>query len=218
MVPASYIMGLDLGPPGEPTGLAVVERPAAENAPSEPTYNLRHVERFPPGASYPAIVEAVAARAGTPPLCGSPLVVDQTAVGKGVIDRLRRAQPAPRVVPVVIGAGQAVQRDEKGGWLVPKKELVTCLQLALQTRRLKVAPGLPDTELLVAELAGFRLRRVALDDTKAAEWRTGRHDDLVFAVALACWYADRHRPLGPGSITMGPPTMLRAFELGGGSW
>jgi hypothetical protein len=207
--PYRYVLGLDLGPPGEPTGFAVLEEPAVEVHSLEPTYNLRHLERFPPGATYPAIVAAVAARAGTSPLYRSPLVVDQTAVGKGVIDRLRRAQPAPWVVPVVIGAGQAVQQDERGGWLVPKKELVTCLQLVLQARRLKVAPELPDAELLVTELAGFRLRRVSLGDTEAAEWRAGRQDDLVFAVALACWYADRHRPLGPGAISVGVSEIAR---------
>jgi hypothetical protein len=217
-MPATFVMGLDLGPPGEPTGFAVLERPAAEGPSPEPEYAVRHLERFPPGATYPVIIEAVAARADTSPLCDSPLVVDQTAVGRAVIDRLRRAQPAPRVVPVVIGAGQSAQRDEKGVWVVPKKELVTCLQLAFQTRRLKVAPGLPDTELLVTELAGFRIKRVPLSDTEASEWRTGRHDDLVFAVALACWYADRHRPLTPGAITVGGLTAIAVYERGGGTW
>ena len=47
---ASYVMGLDLGPPGEPTGFAILEEPAADVAPPEPTYNLRHLERFPPVA------------------------------------------------------------------------------------------------------------------------------------------------------------------------
>jgi hypothetical protein len=208
-----YILSLDLGPPGEPTGFAVLEEPAAAVPSPEPTYNLRHLERFPPGATYPAIVEAVATRAGTPPLYRSPLVVDQTAVGKTVIAKLRRAQPAPWVVPVVIGAGQEAERNKCGGWLIPKKELVTSLQLALQTRRLRVAPGLPDTELLVSELAGFRLKRVTLSDAEAAEWRTGRHDDLVFAVALACWYADRHRPLRPGAITVGGLDSARLMAM-----
>jgi hypothetical protein len=202
-VPTRYILGLDFGPPGEPTGFAVLEEPAAEVPPSEPTYNLRHLERFPPGATYRAIVEAVAARAGTPQLYRSPLVVDQTAVGKDVIAKLRRAHPAPWVVPVVIGVGQEAQRDDRGGWLIPKKELVTSLQLLLQGRRLNVAPGLPEAEVLTAELANFRLRRIPINETDTTEWRVGRQDDLVFAVALACWYADRHRPLGPGAITAG---------------
>ena len=156
----------------------------------------------------------MAARAASPPLPGSPLIADQTAVGKPMIDRLRRTQRAPRVVPVVIGVGQAAQRDGRGGWLVPKLDLVTSLQLVFQSRRLKVGSELPDTELLVRELAAFRLRRVAQNDSQDAEWRTGRHDDLVFAVALACWYADRHRPLGPEAFTTGGSELSRLMNGG----
>jgi hypothetical protein len=162
---------------------------------------VRHLERFPSGTGYQAIIEAIVARAGTAALRGSPLVADWTAVGKALIDLLRRAKLA--VVPVTITAGQSVQPDE-GGWLVPKKELVTALQLALQSRRLKVAEELPEADMLVAELSAFRLRRVTLGDAEAAEWRVGRHDDLVFAVALACWHAGRYRPLRAGSIRHGP--------------
>jgi len=211
-MPASYVMGLDLGPPGEPTGFAVLERPAAEAARSEPEYHLRHLERFPPATSYPAIVESVARRAGTPPLRGSPLVVDRTAVGKAIIDRLRRSNLAVKLV--VIGAGQAVLPADGGGLLVPKKDLVTGLQLLLQSRRLKVAPGLPEAEMLANELSGFRLRYVPIGDSDLAEWRVGRHDDLVFAVALACWYADRHRPLGPGAFTAGGSDLPRIMGMG----
>jgi hypothetical protein len=203
----TYVMGLDLGPPGEPTGFAVLERPTESLA--EPVYHLRHLERFPVGESYPTIIEAVAKKAGTPPLCGAPLVVDRTAVGKAIIDHLRRARLC--VIQVVISAGQAVQPLEGGGDLVPKKELVTGLQLLLQARRLKVAPGLASAEVLVAELAGFRLRQVPVGTLDSAEWRVGRHDDLVFAVALACWYADRH----PARFRIGlGPSILATFPGG----
>lgn len=215
---ATHVMGLDLGPPGEPTGFVVVERPPTETPPEEPVYHLRHLERFPPGTPYPAIVEAVVRRAATPPLGRSPLVVDRTAVGRAVIDRLRRAQSAPRLVQVVIGAGHDVQPAEDGSLVVPKKELVTCLQVLLQTRRLKIAPGLPDSDVLAAELSGFRLRRVSADVSDSVEWRVGRHDDLVLAVALACWHADRYRPVRPGDIRVGGTTMVGKFFAEGGTW
>jgi hypothetical protein len=202
---ATYVLGLDLGPPGEPTGFAILERPAAETPveypmrhqkrrpietpPPEPVYRVRHLERFPTGTPYPAIVEKVVERARTPPLQGSPLIVDQTAVGKVVIDCLWKAKL--KVTQVVISAGQAVQDAEGGGLQVPKKDLVTVLQVLLQSRRLKVAEGLPEANLLRAELGAFRLRRVALADTDTPEWRVRQHDDLVFAVALACWHAER---------------------------
>jgi hypothetical protein len=200
----SYFMGLDLGQPGESTGFAVLERLAIETLPTEPEYRVRHLERFPPGASYPTILEEVVARAGEPPLLGSPMVVDTTAVGQVVIDRLRNAKLS--VTPVIISAGQSVQPMDRGGFMVPKKDLVTGLQMALQGRRLKVAPGLQYADLLVSELTSFRLRRVTLAETEDAEWRVGRHDDLVFAVALACWFADRFSRDRP-TISYGPSLM-----------
>jgi hypothetical protein len=192
---ASYVMGLDLGPPGEPTGFAVLEWPATTDPKPENPYHLRHLERFPPNTSYPAVMAAVANRTDTTPLSGAPLVADVTAVGRQVIDRLYKLKP--RICPIVISAGQTTHWVECVGQSVPKKELVSALQLALQTRRLKVAPQLTDAELLEAELAAFRLRRVSVNEADAAEWRVGRYDDLVFAVALACWYADQYPPQKP---------------------
>jgi hypothetical protein len=188
----SYVMGLDLGPPGEPTGFAVLER--ADLDPQEPQYRLRHVNRFPPGTPFPLIVEMVAARARTTELHDSPMIVDCTAVGQVVLNHLRRALPAQAVNAVVIGAGHSLQLAEGIGWMVPKKDLVSALQMVLQTRRLKVAPDLADAGVLATELANFRLRRVPVGDAATAEWREGLHDDLVLAVALTCWYAERFGP------------------------
>jgi hypothetical protein len=195
---ASYVMGLDLGPPGEPTAFAVLEWPATDEPKPENAYHLRHLERFLPNTSYPTIMEAVAMRTDTPPLCAAPLVVDVTAVGRQVIDRLYKLKP--RIFPILMTAGQTTHWVEWVGQSVPKKELVSALQLALQTRRLKVAPQLPDASLLETELSAFRLRRVSISEVNAPEWRVGRYDDLVFAVALACWHADRHPPQKPLSV------------------
>ena len=74
---------------------------------------------------------------------------------------------------------------------VPKRELVTILQVALQAKRLRIAEGLPLAELLVKELRGFRVRITATGHAKfgndVGEWREADHDDLVLATALAVW-------------------------------
>jgi hypothetical protein len=44
------------------------------------------------------------------------------------------------------------------GWLVPKQELVSNLQVLLQARRLKVAQTLPDAPTLVQELLNFKIK------------------------------------------------------------
>jgi hypothetical protein len=78
--PTRYFVGLDLGRPAEPTALAVLGRPQMAQALSggRPVYGLRHLQRFPPGTSYPAVVEAVAGLLTTPPLPYARLLADIT--------------------------------------------------------------------------------------------------------------------------------------------
>ena len=58
-----HFAGLDLGTAGEFTALAVLECPVvtAQDPPANlrPTYELRHLQRFPLGTPYPEIVDSV---------------------------------------------------------------------------------------------------------------------------------------------------------------
>jgi hypothetical protein len=56
-----------------------------------------------------------------------------------------------------VSAGHAVASDERGGWLVPKKDLVGILQLLLQEKRMKVAPALEQMKTLAEELQQFQM-------------------------------------------------------------
>ncbi len=70
---------------------------------------------------------------------------------------------------------------------VPKRELVRGLVTAFENGRLKIAKGLPLAGALMGELRAFQMRFTAKGrDTYAA--RSGEHDDLVMAVALAVWF------------------------------
>jgi len=183
-----YVLGLDLGPPGESTGLAIIEYPVVRHYAPKPVYQVRHLQRFAIGTSYPAIFEAV--MVCLPNLGRPTLVVNQTAVGTVVIRQLRQMRGAASVLAVTLAPGGAARAGHDGSTRLPKKELITGLQLVFQTRRLKIAPTLPDAELLSRELASYRMRAVMLDDA-SVQWRDGRNDDLVFAVGLAVWHAER---------------------------
>jgi hypothetical protein len=188
----SYVLGLDLGQTKDFTALAVLESQPTKPA-EQPDYALRHLRRFPLGTPYTEIVPAVARLAAAEPLSGSPVVVDQTGVGRAVVDMLY--QVAGWVVPVTITGGHAVTQAEDRSWHVPKKELVTCLQVVMQSRRLQIARRLPDAALLVRELQNFQVKITAAANETFGVWRDGQHDDLVLAVALACWWAERYPPL-----------------------
>src|SRR6516225_6387046 len=204
-----YFLGLDLGQTRDFTALAVLERHPLSNAGTAvepPEYALRHLHRFPLGTPYTQIVPAVAALTRAGPLAESPVVVDQTGVGRAVVDLMRRA--VGWVVPVTITGGHAVTMSEDRSFHVPKKELVTCLQVVMQSRRLRIARGLHEAALLVRELQQFQVKITTAANETFGVWREGQHDDLVLAVALACWWAERNPPLGEGAFGGGGDSLL----------
>jgi hypothetical protein len=107
------------------------------------------------------------------------VVVDATGVGAPVVDMLRRARLGATLVPVLITGGETESRGG-GYYRVPKRDLITGLQVMLEGQELLVAKGLRDGAALLGEMAEMEVRA-------GAQGREGMHDDLVLAVALACW-------------------------------
>ena len=201
-----YVVGLDLGPAAEPTGLAVVERvPAGKGL----EYAVRHLVRFPPGTSFATIATTLGEVIDKGGLAKPPIIVDVTAVGPKVLPVVRRESKQHWIVPVVLTAGLKAEEVDRT-WRVPQRDLVTGLQLLLQERRLKVAPGLPEADLLVRELTAFRAKVTLNADADVADWRANPGDDLVLAIALACWWGVRH-PVRTGEMTIGYDTEMSQF-------
>jgi hypothetical protein len=213
----TYLAGLDLGQASDFTALAILERtrPTERTDPSAETfrvpqrrsgldtlavreatpkreqiYAVRHLERFSLGTPYPAICERMVKLFAQPPLSGATLAVDQTGVGRAVLDMIRRARPLATIRPITITAGHAVVPDGPG-WHVAKKELVGVMQVLFQSRRLQVARLLPMASVLVKELETFRVKITASANETFESWRERDHDDLVLAVAMAAWVGER---------------------------
>jgi hypothetical protein len=189
-----YYVGLDLGQTTDYTALCVLERPVLTTAVElDPPYALRHLQRFPFGTPYPEIVRDVIALLRKPPMPGAFLVVDQTGVGRAVVDLFKESfegKVTCRFAPITISGGHEVSRGN-GGLVVPKKELVSSLSVVLQTRRLRIASSLPDADVLVREMEHFRVKVSTAGHESFEAWRSGVHDDLVLAVALATWVAEQ---------------------------
>jgi hypothetical protein len=180
--------------PGYVSGLAVVERTGAPDSarPGEapPSFAVRHLVRFPPGTGYPELVASLARTFAGPPLAGSTLVVDRTGVGRPVVDLLRQADIGAVILPVTITAGQQATPAPGGGRNVPKRELVSSLLVLFQSRRVRIARALPEAPLLAKELEGFKVRLTAAANETFGADTAGQHDDLVIALALACWVGE----------------------------
>lgn len=187
-----YYVGLDLGQVQDYSALAVLEW-----LPKEYSYAVRHLRRFPLGTPYPQICHEVRALVLRPPLVGKvQLVVDATGVGRPVLDIFRKAQLGHGVIGISIHGGDNVSREPAvSGYRVPKRDLVSNLQLLFQARRLKISKDLPEAEVLAQELRSFRVQITESGNDTYGAWRSGEHDDLVLAVSLAAWLGERHHPL-----------------------
>ncbi len=179
-----YTVGVDLGQVADYTAVAVLEEGPSRH------YALRHLDRLR-NLPYPQVVSRI--RGLVRRLPGTPtLAVDATGVGRPVVDLLRESRIPAELYAVTITGGDAVTRQ---GWeyRVPKRDLCSAVAVTLQTGRLRIAREIPHARTLQHELARFRAK-ISPDghDTYAA-WREADHDDLVLAVAIACWMNEHGR-------------------------
>ena len=119
---------------------------------------LRHLERLDLDAGYPEMVTRVRdlmrALDGKEQAKEADLLVDVTGTGRAVVSLLEAEGLQPIVVTITSGAG--VAETSAGGWRLAKAELVSTLQVLLQTELLKMATGLPLVPTLVEELQNFK--------------------------------------------------------------
>ena len=180
-----WYCGLDLGQAADYTALVALDR---DN--ETMVYRCRHLHRFPLNTPYTTQVDQVISWLAIQGMEGCSLVVDHTGVGRAVVDLLLSRNPPVSIVPVTITAGLDFSGDRRGGFRVPKKDLVTALNLVLQQRRMKIPRTLALADTLATELGNFKVKVTAAANETFGAWREGQHDDLVLALAMAVWYSE----------------------------
>lgn len=192
-----FYLGLDLGQRRDPSAIAVVERVQERRAFQAPVFSgllVRHLERIPLGTSYPRVVRRVRSIVSSEELRGRcSVAADGTGVGAPVMDMLRDARMACEIASVTITSGE---RESQVGqtWNVPKRDLIAGLQVLLERNQLRIAQELRDAGPLMRELMNVRTTRKENGRERLGADGYGEHDDLVIALALACWRAGKARP------------------------
>lgn len=204
---SGYIVGADIGQASDYTAIAVCEEVAflSPTGRGEKGLHVRHLDRFR-HVPYPDVVDRIENLLNTPMLRGrSSFVMDSTGVGKPLADLFKKRGRQHKAV--LITGGDAEHRGEDGAYRVPKRNLVSGVQILLQGGRLKIAGGMELTEVLKAELLNFRVKinLATSHDSYGAGgggglWREGDHDDLVLSVAMAAW-ALGTSPMIPGALS-----------------
>jgi hypothetical protein len=184
-----YCLGLDLGQVQDPSALVVLQVHWPTPSATQPEYHLRYLERAF-GKPYPWVVRWVkAVLKQLPRQAKVALVVDQTGVGRPVVDMLTQAGLDP--IGITLHGGDTTTIDGVTVRL-PKRDLVGALQVCLQSSRLKIAQSMPGAQQLIDELLAFRVKiDLATAHDSYSAWRERDYDDCVLATALAVWWGEK---------------------------
>jgi hypothetical protein len=147
-------------------------------------YQVGYLMRLPLGTIYPGVVAHVGRLLAQLP--GAELAIDLTGVGRPVFDMFHYSGISPTGVNITAGTAET---REGNVCSVPKLTLVSRLQALLHQGRLKILRQLPEAETLIRELNDFRVQYTAAGNL-GFNARSGRHDDLVLALAIAVWRAE----------------------------
>ena len=229
-----YILSADLGQAHDFTAISILEEARVtddeghivsetglDRSPFEPPASTRvvsyvrdetrlvHLQRLKLGVTYPEQIRIIAALFKALPAAEKPplLAVDFTGVGRPVVQAMREAGLSP--VGVTITSGFDENRISRFEWRVPKRNLISNLAVAIESGRLKIAPGLAEAEALVKELVNFKMKISAAGNETFEAWRESIHDDLVLSVAIGLLMAMRQptptRVIRGGAIALFRP-------------
>jgi hypothetical protein len=204
----AYFVGLDLGQSADYTALAVVQgvKERDDGGDFRTVLQLRHLQRYPLRTPYTTIADGVVGVMRSKALTSdeydparhrvakpkAELLVDKTGVGRGVTDILK--ERGLKFTGIVIHGGETTHNTD-GAYHVPKKDLVAALEVPFDKGTLKIAEGLELWPALREELQSFRRKQNPKTSHVSFEhWRDSDRDDLVLAVAMACWGATSRRP------------------------
>jgi len=191
-----FIISADLGQAFDYTAISVIERVISGRGfkgykgSGEQMFYLRHVERMR-GVEYPAIVDRIKQLFNSEALRGveKAVVIDLTGLGRPVYDIMRQAGFRRSLNAISITGGMDASYKD-GHHNVPKRELVSCLQIQLQNNRLKIAKGLKEANALIEELSNFQTK-ISDSGKDTYNGRNGVHDDIVLSVAMGVWLGCR---------------------------
>ncbi len=199
-----FLLSADLGQSPDPSAIAILEEKLlvlekgdinqlnlklAANPKIKVFSKLecRHLERIPLGTPYPRVLDRCQAWLKHPELVEEAVfLLDYTGVGHPVYDFARDRGLAP--IGINIHGGRELVPTPQG-YNVSKRDLVSILLLMFESGRLELSDKDPFTPVVRQELINFRMKISTKAKISYEAWREGEHDDLVLALAIACWYA-----------------------------
>ena len=203
-----YFVGADIGQSPDPSAVVAIKRVEELRAKQSPPgtiawdrepqlivskYQGQLLKEYPLGTKYDVVVQDCVKLMHHPQLARqSVLIVDATGVGRPVIEMMNMNRLAP--IGVTITGGTSINQHPLG-YTVPKRDLVTALQVLFQTSRIELSGKIPETQMVIDQLQRLTMKiNDHGNDQYGLEREEGNHFDLAIALALAAWYAERAYP------------------------
>jgi len=183
-----YILGVDLGQSNDYTVLSILE--SSFGVDDKLVYDLVYLRRFALKKSYLSIIDEVIGVIEKYNIMGCySMAIDYTGVGHPVYDCFVSKGLNP--LGITITAGNSVNRQTQSTVTVPKKDIVTYLQIVLQTRRIRISSGLKLLEEMKQEFLSFQFK-VGANARASYSAQSGFHDDIIMSIGLAVWLGEFH--------------------------
>jgi hypothetical protein len=196
------VLSVDLGTKGDYTAIVLLEVVPRRQEKGKPLHlhedytvineiHCRFMERMELGTKYTEVVERVKEIYLHPENQGRTLlIVDETGVGIPVIEMMRSRGLPP--IGITITGGKSVTNKDTG-YTVPKRDIVSTLQVIFQSRRLKLSRGLPEEAVrhFVHELNNFKAKITESKHDTYEAAKESDHDDLVMSMGMGVWYINR---------------------------
>ena len=178
------ILGLDLGQQSDYTVLSIVN----DDRKGGGSYDLVYLKKYKLKTSYVSIVRDIGNMVKESyALKGSRIIVDATGVGRPVVDMF--LSYGVQVISATITGGSSSSWKTKNEVTIPKKEIVSCLQIVLQNKVIKIASGLDCIEDIKREFLNFKAS-ISSNARASFNARAGYHDDIVMSLGLAIWLGE----------------------------
>ncbi len=197
-----FFIGVDLGMTNDYTAIAIVDRTTWLTGPRSPIdwerkterrYEVRHLERLQLGCNYVTAAEKCREIVRHPDIDSNcRLVLDATGVGQAFRDLLRERGILGYVKNVTITAGHA-ESSSGPDVNVPRHLLLNALNIHFEQGRIRICDRLALAPVLASELASLKVRVGPAGRQAIDTWSPAKHDDLVFALALACYQATKEK-------------------------
>jgi hypothetical protein len=189
-----FLVGLSVGQGARPSGMAILERQKRGNAPA--TYTCCYLRRWPLATNYPSLQSYLERIFSDSRLTDPYLILEAGPSTRAILSFFRRQRLPAKMLAVEVKTS-AEDRKVEGLWKVGKGTVIETARHVIQEHQLifdeqmppEVIKTTPTAQTVYQALATYTYNETAMVNEAFAS-RDGEYDDMVLAVALACWYGE----------------------------